>query len=148
MFDRWQPSLDLRSEFHRLQDEMDRLFGRWGVNPRSPLGRSLFPPVNLWEDASNVYLETELPGLEMSDLEILVSGGNQLSIKGERKQPDSTNGTWHRQERGFGSFGRVIELPSPVDSEAVNATFTHGVLLVTLPKREEAKPRRIEVKSV
>jgi HSP20 family protein len=144
MFTRWQPSLDVRSEFGRLQEEMDRLFNRWGVTGRT--AAQAFPPVNLWEDQNNLYVETELPGLELNDLEIYVTGENQLSIKGQRKQPDTTGGTWHRQERGQGGFSRVVELPSLVTSDAVSAEFKNGVLLITLPKREGSKPRKIEVK--
>lgn len=146
MFTRWQPSWDVRTDFNRLQEEMDRLFNRWGIASR-PTTRNVFPPVNLWEDDNNLYVESELPGLALSDLELHVTGENQLSIKGERKRPESAQGTWHRQERGFGSFARVVELPSLVDSSRVTAEFKNGVLLVTLPKRAEAKPRRIEVKT-
>ena len=101
----------------------------------------------LWEDDNNLYVEAELPELELSDLEIFVNGDNQLSIKGERKQPERENGMWHRRERGHGSFSRMGELPQYVDSDKVTAEFKHGVLTITLPKRKEAKARRIEVKA-
>ena len=143
MLTRWQPAWDLRAEFGRLQSEMDRLFGRWGT---SAAGRSVAPAVNLWEDESNLYVESELPGLELSDLELYVTGESQLTLKGERKRPEASAGAWHRQERGSGSFGRVIELPVPVDGNTVTAELKNGVLLVTLPKRQAIKPRRIEVK--
>jgi HSP20 family protein len=92
-------------------------------------------------------VEAELPGLELNDLEIYVTGENTLSVKGERKQPGVTAGTWHRQERGYGAFSRLIELPCLVNSDTVSAEFQHGVLTVTMPKREEARPRRITVKT-
>lgn len=141
---RWQPW----AEMNRLRNEMDRLFGRYGFQqqPRR-FGASVFPPLNLWEDDDNLYIEAELPGFELDDLEIYVTGGNQLSIKGERKAPKLENGSWHRRERGFGSFSRVIELPSTVDNEHVTAEFKHGVLTITLAKSEQVKPRRIEVKA-
>ncbi|REK29359.1 MAG: Hsp20/alpha crystallin family protein [Planctomycetota bacterium] len=133
------------SEMHRLRDEMDRLFGRYGLgNGRRSV--DVFPPVNLWEDADNLYVEAELPGFDLSDLEIFVTGGNQLSVKGGRKRPEHEGGTWHREERGYGNFSRVIELPGNVDSDKVSAEFRAGVLTMTLPKSEELKPRRIEVK--
>jgi HSP20 family protein len=136
------------AEMHRLRNEMDRLFGRYGSG-RSPrqFGMSVFPPVNLWEDDDNLYVEAELPGFELDELEIYVTGGNQLSVKGERKQPELTNGSWHRQERGFGNFSRMIELPSDVDCDKVSAEFKHGVLTIKLAKSEAVKPRRIEVKA-
>jgi HSP20 family protein len=113
----------------------------------APVCHSVYPPLNLWEDDNNLYVEAELPELELTDLEIFVNGDNQLSIKGERKQPERENGTWHRQERGHGSFSRAGELPQYVDSDKVTAEFKHGVLTITLPKRKEAKARRIEVKA-
>lgn len=144
---RWQPFSDFRSEFSRLQEEMDKVFGRWGVNGSKNFSRSVYPPLNLWEDSENLYVEAELPGFDMNDLEIFVTGENQLSMKGQRKLPEVEGGTWHRQERGHGSFTRVLELPCLVNSERVSAEFKNGVLTITLPKHEGIKPRRIEVKS-
>jgi HSP20 family protein len=146
MLTRWQPFGDLRSEMQRLHEEMNRLFGRNGNGLRE-FARSAYPPVNLWEDEGSFYVEAELPGFSLDDLEMYVTGDNQLSIKGERKEPDLGKGTWHRQERGYGSFSRLMELPGAVNSDSVTAEFTSGVLTITLPKKEEAKPRRIEVKT-
>jgi HSP20 family protein len=136
----------MRTEMNRLHDEMNRLFGRYsnGFREFSPVG---YPPMNLWEDENNLYVEAELPGFGLDDLEMYVTGENQLSIKGERKQPELGKGTWHRQERGYGAFSRLMELPGAVDNEKVSAEFKNGVLTITLPKKEEAKPRRIEVKA-
>jgi HSP20 family protein len=130
---------------NRLHDEMNRLFGRY-TNGAREFSRRGFPPLNVWADESNLYVEAELAGFQLEDLEMYVTGENQLSIKGERKQPELQNGTWHRQERGFGAFSRVLELPDAVDSERVSAEFRQGVLTITLPKKEEVRPRRIEVK--
>ena len=85
--------------------------------------------------------------MELSDLDIHVRGGNQLSLKGKREAPTVKNGAWHRQERDYGAFTRAIDLPQPVSAEKVRAELKHGVLCVTLPKHEGAKPRRIKVKS-
>jgi HSP20 family protein len=146
MMTRWQPFGDVRSEMNRLHDEMNRLFGRYANGPRglSPGG---YPPLNMWEDDDHLYVEAELPGFCLDELEMYVTGENQLSIKGTRKPPEQGKGTWHRQERGYGSFSRLMELPGPVDSEQVSAEFKNGVLTITLPKKSEAKPRRIEVKA-
>lgn len=139
---RWEPL----AEMNRLRNEMDRLFGRYGG--QSPaLGASVYPPLNMWEDDDHFFVEAELPGFDMDALEIYVTGGNQLSIKGERKQPEVEGGTWHRQECGYGSFSRMIELPSRVDSDKVSAEFKDGVLIINLPKSGEVKPRHIEVKT-
>ena len=144
---RWEPR-NIWSEMNRLREEMDRLFGRYGAEGWRTLSGGIYPPLNLWEDDEKLFVEVELPGLELSELEITVTKDNQLSIRGERKQPELEGVTWHRQERGYGSFSRMIDLPEHVDPEKVSAEFKQGVLAVTLPKKEEVKPHRIEVKSV
>jgi len=146
---RWQPFGlgNIWSEMNRLQSEMNRLFDRYGFADGGRRPAPAYPALNLWQDADNLYLEAELPGMELSDLEILVSGGNQLSLKGKREAPSVEKGAWHRQERGYGCFTRSITLPQEVDADKVEAEFQHGVLCVTLPRREGAKPRRIEVKA-
>ncbi|WP_164103233.1 Hsp20/alpha crystallin family protein [Candidatus Laterigemmans baculatus] len=140
---RWEPL----AEVNRLRNEMDRVFGRYGDRRSSPLAAPAYPPMNLWEDDDNLFLEAELPGVGPEDLEIYVTGGNQLSLKGQRKRPETPQGTWHRQEREEGSYSRMLELPCRVDSEHVSAEFRHGVLTLTLPKSPEVKPRRITVKA-
>lgn len=140
---RWEPW----AEINRLRNDMDRLLGRGGAGQPGRFGVGVYPLLNVWEDNDNLYVEAELPGIELSDLEIYVTGGNQLSIKGQRQAPEKNLGTWHRQERGYGNFNRVIELPSEVQSDKVAAGFKHGVLTITLPKSEEVRPRRIKVKS-
>ncbi|TWU17337.1 Spore protein SP21 [Novipirellula galeiformis] len=140
----WQPL----AEVNRLRNEMDRLFGQYADGGGTEMGRmGTFPPLNVWEDDNHLFVEAELPGFDMDQLEIYVTGGNQLSISGERVQPEPAEGAWHRKERGFGKFRRSLELPSDVDSDSVSATFINGVLTLTMPKSEAAKPRRIEVKA-
>jgi HSP20 family protein len=143
---RFQPWNEVWSEMNRLQGEMNRLFGRLGNGntSRSSVG---FPALNLWEEQDSLFVEAELPGMELSDIEIYVNAGNVLTIKGERRPPQPDQGTWHRQERGYGMFHRMFELPAPVDADRVMAHFKHGILRIELPKCEEAKPRRIEVKA-
>ena len=125
---------------------MERMFEHLvGANPRS-FAPATYPALNLWEDEEKLCVEAELPGFQLDQLEIYVSGDNQLTIKGERKAPELKEGHWHRQERGFGDFNRTVELPQDVDADRVSAEFKDGVLKVSLPKREEIKPRRIEIK--
>lgn len=140
---RWQPMADVQSEVNRLRDEMDRLFGSW-AGRRFPQAPTSYPLLNLWEDDEHLFVEAELPGMELGDLEIYVHG-DQLAVKGERKEPTCEKSTWHRRERGYGKFARVLELPVSVEEDKVQASFKNGVLTVTLPKRAEAKPRRIEI---
>ncbi len=143
---RWQPLNLAVSDWPRLQGEMERAFERLTGTPVRQLARATFPALNMWEEDEKFLVEAELPGLELDELEIFVSGTNQLTLKGQRKQPELKEGTWHRQERGFGSFSRTLQLPEDVDPDQVTAEFKNGVLTVTLPKKTEIKPRRIEVK--
>lgn len=136
---------------NRLRREMDRLFeGSFEGFPRltrDMWSASAFPAVNVWEDADHIYIEAELPGFRLEDLELLVMG-DELTIKGERKDVVDDNVTYHRRERSTDSFSRVWRLPVEVDAVGVEATLRDGVLTVTLPKGEQAKPRKIEVKAV
>ena len=144
---RWSPWSEVRSDLGQLQNEMSSLFGRFGGSNGRAFAQRSFPALNIWEDEEQFFLEAELPGMEIGDLEIYVNGGNQLSIKGERKLPSSAQGTWHRRERGYGKFTRLIELPHLVDADRVQGSFRNGVLTVQLPKQEASKPRKIEVKA-
>ena len=145
---RWYPLTDLQTEVNRVRGEMDRLFEHLPLTgSRRPSGRGAFPALNIWEDDDAYHVASELPGLALEDLEILINGGNQLTVKGERKDPQVEESTWHRRERTFGSFARAIELPGQVDPDGVEAHFRNGVLTVDLPKAEQAKPRRIEVQN-
>jgi HSP20 family protein len=85
--------------------------------------------------------------MDFKDLEIFVTAGNQLTIKGERKQPETEKGVWHRQERTYGNFTRTFTLPYPVDADKVDARLENGVLLIKLAKHESARPRKIAVKA-
>ncbi len=134
----WQPW----SEMNRLSREMDRLFSRGGMGRSTNVGT--FPALNVWHDDDHYYVEAELAGFRLDDIEIYVIG-NQVTLKGERKQPEHNEGTWHRQERSYGRFGRAFELPGDIDSENVTAEFKNGVLTIQLPKSDAAKPRRIVV---
>jgi len=134
------------TQLSELNQEMNRLFDRWGESGRAFL-TSTFPAVNVWEEGENLIVEAELPGLELSEIEIYVTGQNQLTIKGERKAFTPEKGTQHRQERGFGNFVRTLTLPFPVDDSKVDAHLENGILKLRLPKHEAAKPRRIAVKA-
>lgn len=133
---------------NRLREEMDQLFGtvlNQGLAPMLPGVVRGFPALNLWEDGQNFYAEAEVPGLTMEDIEVTVVG-NELTLRGERKETERTS--YHRRERGVGVFQRVVPLPAPIDADKVEAKLSHGVLTITLPKAEAARPRKIEVKSV
>lgn len=137
-----------RVSFGDLRQEIDRLFE--GVTTPFNGGffrtAEAFPAVNMWEDGDCLYAEAEVPGVAMTDMEVNVVG-DELSIKGQRKPAKGENFTYHRQERGTGEFARFVTLPMPVNAEKVEAVLKEGVLTITLPKAETAKPRRIEVKT-
>ena len=141
---RWNPWGDLLS----LQDEMNRLFeNTMGTNPRSGLlGSDWLPPVDVLRDAENITVRIDVPGLDKDNIDLTVLNG-RLFIRGEKRQ-ETTEGegkSTHRRERFYGSFERVIDLPGPVDSENIKATFRDGVLEVTAPMRPESKPKQIAI---
>ena len=135
----------------RLGDGMDQLFdnlleGFPRITEGTRFSASL-PAVNIWEDNENLYVEAEVPGLALDDIELLVTG-DELTINGTRKDVREEQGlTYHRQERQKGRFSRVVPLPVDVDVERAEATLREGVLRLTLPKVAQARLRKIEVKA-
>ena len=130
----------------RLHNEMSNLFGGWEEGAPLAWARpSAYPPVNVWEDEEAFRVEVELPGVGQDQLQLTVEEQHRLTITGQRPA-EEYQGAWHRRERRFGPFQRVLALPAPVDPDKVEARLGHGVLYVTLPKAEEARPRRITVK--
>ena len=144
---RFSPLSDLRDEMDRMRNHFENLFGQ-ARGQRPGLDPAGFPALNAWEEEGNFYVEAELPGLALEDLEISLSEADTLSIKGQRKAPEREGGTWHRRERAFGSFERTVKLPAAVDAERVEASLKLGVLTVKLPKAPELQPRKIEVKAL
>lgn len=134
---RWFPVMN------QLQRHVNRILDEFAAAPNVV---NAYPPINLWEDADNLFVEAELPGLQLDKMEIYVSDGNKLTLQGERQLPEMPEGVWHRRERGFGRFNRTFVLPVEVQADKVEARFDNGVLRLTLPKSERAKPRKIPVK--
>lgn len=145
---RWSP-LDASwlRQVHDLHDEMNRLFGRGRNWNEVADDIGVFPPLNVWEEEEAFHVEAELPGATMKDVEIYVTGQNQLTLKGQRAETRLEKAVQHRQERHFGAFTRTLSLPSPVDENKVEARLENGVLRLRLPKHEGAKPRKIPIKS-
>ena len=141
---RYDPFRDLRT----LQEEVNRLFS---TNLRTfgdeGIGRGAWnPSVDIYENKDQIVLEAELPGMKQEDFDLSVEN-NVITLKGERrfeKTDDADN--YHRVERSYGSFTRSFTLPQSVSGEGATAEYNNGVLRVTLPKREETKSRRIEIK--
>jgi len=136
---------EMFGDMTRFQDEFQRMFGRNVF--ATPRFVSAGPAMNVWADEQSVYAEVELPGVDVDKLDISVTEGNKLSIQGERPVLDLANAVWHRQERGSGNFTRTLTLPTMVDADKVDAKYENGVLKLTLPRAEAAKPRKIAVRA-
>ncbi len=107
--------------------------------------RAWMPNVDIQESEDAYEVAAELPGLTKDDVDITVEN-NMLTLRGERKWADEENqGNYHRIERAYGKFMRTFSLPTTVLADDVNARFDDGVLLITIPKAEEAKPRKIAI---
>lgn len=145
-----RPSLWSASPFEQmasLRNEINRLFeAPFGDIER---GGEFFngwaPALDLREDKDNLVATVELPGMNKKDLDVSVHDG-VLSISGERsRESKSEEEGLYRSERYYGRFHRTVALPKPVKVEAIKAAYKDGILTVTLPKTEEARPRQIEV---
>lgn len=135
---------DLAPLMH-LQAQMNRQFeNAFEDMPSARAYANAYPPLNTWEDGDNAYVEAELPGLTMDDLEIYVTG-NELRLGGERKIAEADGASWYRRERSQGRFARTLTLSWEIDADKVEATLKEGVLTVKLPKRESCKPRKVKV---
>jgi HSP20 family protein len=136
-----------RHPLHQLRDEVDRLMTGFlgpagdGILPTMFRGQ---PPVNVWEKQDAVMVELEAPGIKSDEVDVSVAGG-ELSIRVTRPDTAEEGVRYHRRERPVGSFSRVVRLPMEVDPDRVEAELRNGVLSITLPKAESAKPRKINV---
>lgn len=136
------------NDFDQLRREMLRLFEGASVGTAASVsGAGVFPPVNVTQDAENFYVRAEVPGVTASELQISAVK-NRLSIAGKREIPEEHERvSYHRRERAEGSFNRTLTLPVDLNTERVEARYVDGVLMLTLPKAEQAKPRQITVKA-
>lgn len=142
---KYDPFRELRS----LQDDVNRLFGstlsRGGTSDEGTWGGGWSPRVDIRENKDTLVIEAELPGMKAEDVDISVEN-NVLTIQGKREfenKDESEN--FHRVERHYGSFTRSFTLPPTVSSEDAKANFENGILRLSLAKREEAKPKKIQI---
>jgi len=127
--------------------QMLHLFDAVGADAFGEPAAGVFPPMNVTQDDDNFYVRAEVPGAKAKELSISVNR-NRLAISGKREIPrESEKVSHHRKERAEGSFSRTLTLPIEVDSERVEARYSDGILALTLPKAEQAKPRQISVKT-
>jgi len=129
----------MRNELSRF---LDHPFS--GFTRQPEFFRDWVPALDVLEDHDNLIVRAELPGMRKEDIEISIQEG-VLSITGERKEEKKASGEAYRAERFFGRFHRAVTLPKAVAVEKVKASYKDGVLAITLPKTEEAKPRQIQV---
>ena len=129
-----------------LRDELNGLFEAPFSNAarQAQLFNGWTPAMDLYQTADDLVAMVELPGMRKEDIEISLHDG-MLTIGGERKEENAEGEQAARSERFVGKFRRSISLPTRVDSNKVNATYRDGILTVTLPKAEEAKPKQIQV---
>jgi HSP20 family protein len=141
---RWEPFRELSS----LQNRVNRLFREsYGPEGReeSLITSTFAPLVDVYEDAHQVSLKIEIPGIDEKDIDIQVEN-NTLTVQGERKfEKEEKEENFRRVERQYRSFTRTFTLPSTIDSERVQASYDKGILKVKLPKKAEAKPKQIKI---
>jgi HSP20 family protein len=137
---RWDPFRDVA----RLQEEMSRMLEDRRFGAGESVGWT--PACDIYEDEESVVLRFELAGVEPKDVDVRFENG-VLTLRGERKlEKDERRENYHRVELGYGTFTRSFSLPGTVDAEKIRAESKNGVLVVTLPKRADARPRSIQVK--
>lgn len=146
----WEPFRDMEA----LRREIDRTFNAYMPGTASPGGSLAFLPgrsarayplVNLSEDNDNLYLSALAPGIDADSINLTVVR-NTLTISGEKSSPEGISPEqFHRSERSGGKFVRTIDLPVEVHTDGVTAEYKQGILAVTLPKAEIARPKQIQV---
>jgi len=153
---KWQPFRGLRegdpfAQIPPLREEMDRRFSQYlrmiGREEEALVPGVWAPVVDIYETDEKMVIKAELPGLKKEDIDIEVRD-NTLTLKGERKfEKEIKQENYHRVERAYGSFQRSFTLPSTIKQEAIEATFKDGILEVSLPKAEEAKPKQVRIQA-
>jgi HSP20 family protein len=147
------PAFGARNPFQELENmrrQFDRLANVWAADPRRSMGAGVFPQVNVTEDVNKFYVRAELPGVRSDALDIQATG-KTISISGERMigermiLEEKANARYHRRERESGKFSRVLAMPGEIDADRIEARLEHGILTVSVPKAEAAKPRQIKV---
>ena len=138
----WRSAFD---DLERMRRDMDRLIGQTSGRAYWPIHAGVFPLVNVTEDKDHFYIRSEIPGMQSEEIDISATGKN-LTISGERTiAPEGEDVKYHRREREDGKFSRVIALPNDVQVEKIEAVYADGILNITIPKAEAAKPKKITI---
>jgi len=142
-----QEDWDLQQDLARLQEEMGQL-RRQSRRPAPKRGTRIFPSIIISASDDKLVVRAEVPGMKMEDFAISVSG-DTLTIEGTRLTGEDLEGGWyHRRERESGGFSRAVRLPAEVAGDKAEATYVAGVLTISLPLRQAAKPRHVPGKGV
>lgn len=147
---KWGPTTDLARELDSMQRRINRMFNNFFEGRMSEEGdialSAWSPAVDIVEREDSFVIEAELPGMKKDDIKISLAN-DILTIQGEKKsEREEKKENYHRTERTYGKFSRSFSLPGNIKSDKVEAEFSNGVLRITVPKSEEAKPKQIEVK--
>jgi HSP20 family protein len=143
-----RPTFDSSSsDFDQIRREMLRLLDTASADTGVEGSAGVFPPINISQDDDRFYVRAEVPGINPAEISISALR-NRLSISGRRDIPkEHERVSYHRKERLEGTFNRTVILPAEVDADGVDARYSDGILTLTLPKAEQAKPRQITVKT-
>ena len=141
--ERWEPFRDILS----LRNAMERLLDESFTRPSRLLGWRDVPALDMYQTDNSVVIKAALPGVKADEVDISITG-EVLTIKGEHKEEkEAGDDAYICKERRYGAFNRSLILPAPVQSNKAEAVFENGILTLTLPKAEEAKPKQIKIKS-
>jgi len=133
------------ADLEEMRRQVDRLFDVFGTRQAGRGGAGVYPAINISEDTDAYTVSAELPGVKSKDLDLNVTA-NQLTLAGERRiSEEAADARYHRREREAGRFSRAVALPDDIDTENVKARLADGVLTVTIPKAEKARPRQIAI---
>jgi len=138
------PTLIHRNARQILDSPFDRMFDRAGDGTESHGACGIYP-VDIHEDANHIHVEAELPGFTKDQIELTLENG-VLSISAQRDEQPKREGTTHLAQRRFTRINRRFTMPDSIDEKKVDATLKHGVLYLKLTKRDQVRPRKIEVK--
>ena len=140
---RWEPAREMMT----LREAMDRLFDDAFTRPFNLTGNLSLPAIDMFQTDDEIVVKAAVPGMKAEDVQINVTG-ETLTLKGDVKQKDETREkSWHIHEQRWGTFERSILLPSDVVADKAKAEFEDGILTITLPKAEQARPKTITVKA-
>jgi HSP20 family protein len=140
---RWEPAREMMT----LREAMDRLFDDAFTRPFSLASGLQAPAIDLYQTEDEIIVHAALPGLKADDVQLSITG-DLLTLKGEFKEKEEKKEkAYHLREQRYGSFERVISLPTEVMADKAKADFEDGILTITLPKADDVKPKTITIKA-